>query len=229
MITHDVDQGSCDWWQLRAGMATASEFDRIITPKTEQPSGQIPKYLANKLAQWVQGGAPDAVESFTSHYMQQGTDAEPEARAAYKLHTGLDAVTVGFCERDDGIAGCSPDGLVGDDGGLELKCPALHTQIFYLLNNDNLLDAYKCQVHGCLWVTGRKWWEIASFHRSIPHVIARVRVKPDEFTERLGKAVTDFAGSLARAKKHLIDLGVEPLPVYEGTTQEDAAMAMFAP
>lgn len=227
MKIHDVEQGSSDWWKLRGQMATASEFSKIITPGKGQLSAQAPKYLAKKLSEWMmaaRGGSPEAVESFTNKWTQQGTDTEPEARAAYHIHTGHEATVVGFVERADGSCGGSPDALVGDEGGLELKCPALHTHIGYLLNHDTLVDTYKCQVHGMLWVTGRPWWDLVSYHREFPHVIVRIRIEPDSFTDNLGDAISDFAADLEDAKARLLKMGVEPLPGFEPTMSEEEAL-----
>jgi len=76
------------------------------------------------------------IEAYTSRAMQDGIDMEPEARACYSFLAGGEVKQVGFCLSDDGRFGCSPDGLVGDDGGLELKCPLPKTHIKYLVEGE---------------------------------------------------------------------------------------------
>ena len=116
----DVEQGSRAWVEARLGIPTASAFKRIIT-STGKLSAQRERYQAELLAEWVYG---EPAEDLTDNLnIARGKALEPEARRYYSFHAGVDATTVGFCVRDDGIAGASPDGLVNPDGLLELKCP----------------------------------------------------------------------------------------------------------
>jgi hypothetical protein len=84
---------------------------------------------------------------------------------------------VGLCYSDDKKFACSPDGLVGEDGGLEIKCPLVATHIGYLLNGELPSDYFQ-QVQGCLFVTGRKWWDFMSYSPGLKPFI--IRVKRDE-------------------------------------------------
>ncbi|NRA59027.1 MAG: YqaJ viral recombinase family protein, partial [Phycisphaerales bacterium] len=199
MKTHRVKQGTRDWYMLRLGKPTASCFDRIITPKTGKASAQQDWYLFDLLAERVMGCPPEDAEAYTNRAIEHGNEFEPMARAAYALEHDADVVEVGFCETDDGFAGCSPDGLVGDDGGLELKCPQLATHLRYLKDPAELVAAYRCQVHGCLWVAGRDWWDIASYApwQGVPMVVERVR--RDEFTDALGEALGEFQEKYEKA------------------------------
>ena len=189
MIVHRCEQGSPEWWSVRCGVPSASCFHRIITPKTGKLSAQAFPYICELIADRVLGIPPQAVDSFASAPMQQGIDMEPEARSWYEFDRGVTVDQVGFITTDDGRFGCSPDGLVGDVGGLELKCPQVKTHVGYLLNG-GLPDEYKCQVHGALVVTGRKWWDFVSYARHLPALV--VRVVRDEFTEQLEAALQEF-------------------------------------
>jgi YqaJ-like viral recombinase domain len=141
------------------------------------------------IAQRISGGVPLEVESYTSHAMQYGIDTEPEARQWYATYTRNSVRRVGFVTTADGRFGCSPDGLIEPDGGLELKCPLLKTHVGYL-RDGGLPSEYKCQVHGCLAVTGAKWWDFVSFCHGAPPIL--IRVEPDDFTKALRDALDLF-------------------------------------
>lgn len=124
--------------------------------------------------------------------LQWGTDVEPMAREAYELDTGFCVVESEFIHHPGlSFAGCSPDGLVGEDGGIEMKCPKdprVHLQRFF----DGVPEEYIPQVQGCMWVTGRKWWDFVSFDPRMPasHQLFIKRVERDEeFIAKLESAV----------------------------------------
>ena len=146
MIILDCDQNSDEWFAARLGIPTASCFDKICTP-TGKSSTQSAAYMNKLLADWLLG-SPSA--TFTNDAVARGTDLEGEARSYYEFYTGLSVQQVGFCYRDTAhLVGASPDGLVGDDGGIEIKCPLPHTHVGYLLS-DTIPTAYNAQVQGPL-------------------------------------------------------------------------------
>ncbi len=188
MIRHDVVQGSHAWIQARLGVVTGSGFDAILTPKTMKPSEKSHGYLALLLAETVLG-AP--VDETSSEWMQRGTELEMEARAKYGWIKGVDPEIVGFLTRDDGRVGCSPDSLVGDDGGLEIKCPKANTHTGYFLRPETLVEAYNGQVQAGLYITGRKWWDLMSYCPPMPEVIQRVT--PNQaYLDAIGPAIDAF-------------------------------------
>lgn len=160
-IHSTVQQGSLAWLELRAGKVTASEIGEMLTPQFKPRTGDRPqKYLYTKLAEHVlRGPLPDSGRSFA---MEQGSIREEEARPWLEMETGLEVQTVGFIETDDGRAGCSPDGLIGEYGGAEIKCPQPATHVRYLIEGI-LPEQYITQVHASLYVTGRKWWYFLSY------------------------------------------------------------------
>lgn len=182
-------QGTEEWFAARRGIATASEFSRVLTPAKGKLSAQAQDYACELVAELAINETPEAIESFTSRAMQYGIDTEGEARKFYQFDRDAEVSQVGFCVTDCGRFGCSPDGLVGDDGGLELKCPLPKTQVQYLVN-EGLPDCYKCQVHGALVVTGRPWWDFMSYCHGLPPLI--IRVHRDEFTDKLADALDEF-------------------------------------
>lgn len=175
MIVHtEFKQGSVEWMMARAGIPTASEFDALITPKGARRTGEMPKtYVAKKVAEVWQGGP---LPTFQGNDMEQGQILESEAIPWYELEYGT-VTRVGFITTDDKRTGCSPDGLLGEDGGIEIKCPEAHTHVKYLINGV-LPDDYFAQVHGCMYVTGRKWWRFLSYRRGFPAF--RLTVERDE-------------------------------------------------
>lgn len=152
MIWHDVEGDSQQWHELRLGIPTASEFHRIVTPRKLTISSQAEGYLYRLLAEWLTG---QELPSYESDYMTLAKENEPRARKAYEMLTGSEVTNGGFFTTDDGLIGCSPDGLVGADGDLEIKCPALNTHIGYALNGPG--DDYRLQVQGRLMIHGREW------------------------------------------------------------------------
>jgi len=197
--THLCQQATEEWFKLRCGVATASEFDNLVTPEWKIRTGATPEtYLLKKLAE-RHLGSPQL--SYSSGAMEQGVLREDEARAWYEFNRSAQVERVGFCTTDDGKAGCSPDGLVGEDGGLEIKCPEAHTHLRYLMAGVLPKD-YAAQVQGSLFITGRKWWDFLSYNRSFPALV--VRVTPDPVAqEAIGKALGQFTAALDTAFIHL--------------------------
>lgn len=188
MTVYDCPQYSDEWWALRRGVPTASEFGCIITPAKGELSKQAETYACRLIADKYDAfyGRP---EEYVSAAMKNGSIMEPEARRFYEFERDVDVRQVGFCLTDDGRFGCSPDGLVGDDGGLELKTPQPHTHVKYLLDGVLPLD-YRPQVHGAMAVTGRDWWDFMSYSAGLPKLL--VRVERDDYTKRLQDALEEF-------------------------------------
>ena len=183
------EQLSPEWWEARRGVPTASNFDRIITPKTGKPSAQMDGYIDELIGDLDSLNPPVFSQNGYTAAMAEGRDSEPEARLFYSLERDVDVCEVGFVLSDCGRFGCSPDGLVDPDGGLELKCPLPRTHVGYV-RAGKLPDEYKPQVHGCLAVTGRAWWDFLSYAPGMPPVL--VRVTPDDYTAALKEALEVF-------------------------------------
>lgn len=201
MTVIDCEQYSDAWWSAHRGVPTASRFAKIVTPKLARYSASAAELICRLIAETLtteplaDQGAPE------SYAIRRGNQLEPEARRWYEFECGLDVRQVGLCLTDDGRFGCSPDGLVGEDGGLELKCPLPATHVAYLLEG-KVPDDYMPQVHGSLIVTGRKWWEFVSYCPGLPSL--RVRVTPTDYTRKLELALeqfwADYQAALGRFK-----------------------------
>ena len=182
----DCIQGSPEWHAARLGVASASNFSKILA----KGQGKTRKAYMLRLAAEILSSEPQ--ETYSNAAMERGIEIEPQAREYYEGLNGVKVEQVGFCKLDDNI-GCSPDGLVGTDGGIEIKCPNTTTHITYILA-DKLPSEYVAQVQGSLWVTDRKWWDFISFD---PRLKGRpswsIRVERDEaYINKLAIEVNQF-------------------------------------
>jgi hypothetical protein len=198
----NVAQRSEEWFAARRGLPTCSRFDMILTPKTGKPASAQETLINQLIAESVLPPEDGLLRrNFTTPEIEQGMILEAEARCAYELeHANGAAVTeVGFLRSACGRFGGSPDALVGDEGGVEIKCPQAATHVGYLRAGE-LPPEYRCQVHGYLVVTGRPWWDFFSYARSFPPL--RVRVVADDFTAKLAAELDAFCTRYAaeRAK-----------------------------
>jgi hypothetical protein len=200
---HDCQQGSSSWLQLRAGIPTASCFDRIVTPKTGKPSASAEKYLHRLLAEKIMGH-PITDQAVTS-WMSRGTELEGDAVLYYEAQRDLDTMRVGFMSNDDGTIGASPDRLVGDVGLLEVKCHNEEKHIGYLLTREADAD-HRAQVQGQLWVSGRRWADLLCFHPELPACIIRVE-RDEPYIALLAEHVGAFVDRLAEATQRATDSG----------------------
>jgi putative phage-type endonuclease len=182
-------QGTPEWYAARCGVPSASNFDKIIC-LDGKPSKQRLKYLWQLAGEAITGIAE---ESYQNAAMERGKALETEARELYRIVTGNEVQEVGFCM--NGGFGASPDGLVGEDGLLEIKCPSLATHVGYLLANELPSDYFQ-QTAGQLLVTGRKWCDFMSYYPGMKPLI--VRVTPDKkFQAILEAELKTFCAELA--------------------------------
>lgn len=183
----DVEQGTDDWMQCRLGLPTASKFATVMA----KGEGKTRNEYMRKLAGEILTGEP--MESFTNAHMERGRVMEDEARELYAFVHDADIRRVGFIK--NGAKGGSPDSLVGNDGGLEIKTALAHIQIERLLRGD-LPPEHKAQVHGNIWVAERDWWDFCSYWPKLP--LLKVRVYRDEaYIKQLSDAVDAFNDELA--------------------------------
>ena len=203
MKIHDCLQGSAQWFKLRAGIPTASEFHRLVTPKWKIKTGDGPHtYMCEKLAEAWTGMPLPQVASFGA--LEQGTILEEEALPFYELTEGHALTRVGFITADSGRIGCSPDGMLDDGTGIEIKCPQAQTHVSYLLDGV-VPDDYLAQVHASMLVTGAPVWRFMSYRRNFPPLL--IEVARDEEIQKVLRAALDiflesFDGALAALKHH---------------------------
>jgi len=195
MKMYQCVQGSDEWFAVKLGKVSASHFSEVLNKATGRKT-----YMYRLLAERLSG---EPQESYNNKAMETGIETEPEARAYYEaLHGQIEQV--GFVELNDDV-GCSPDGLVGLDGLVEIKCPYPSTHIQYIDKN-KMPANYIPQVQGQLWVTGRKWCDFVSFD---PRVKARpfwmIRVQRDEkYIKVLSLAVETFVGEMKELEEKIV-------------------------
>lgn len=183
MKFYDIEQNSEDWLALRLGKFTASTFsDLFMKKETAGYKKAIRKVVYERLT----GESP---ESFSNDYMERGHEIEPLAREAYEIKTFNTVTNGGFFEYNEWV-GASPDGLIGEDGLLEIKSPIYNTMIDYLI--DNILPRqYLYQVQGQLFVTGRKWCHFIAYHPKLPLLF--IEVLPNPIIQEQIKAAIEAA------------------------------------
>jgi putative phage-type endonuclease len=160
-----MDQGTTEWFAARCGKVTASRVADVIAKTKTGYSTSRDNYMAQLVCERMTG---KPAESFSNSAMQWGTDTEPFARAAYEATQGVMVEEVGFV-RHSSIewAGASPDGLVGDDGLVEIKCPNTLTMIETLLSQ-KVPGKYFAQMQFQMACTGRKWTDYVVFDPRMP-------------------------------------------------------------
>lgn len=188
-----TEQGTAEWLAERAGKVTASALSNVMMAKT---TAGYQNYLAQLICERLTG---QPVETFKSAAMEYGTETEPQARAFYELETGLTVAECGFIPHPSlEWSGASPDGLIGDDGLVEIKCPQPAKHIKNLMGG-TIDKAYSLQMAWQMECTGREWCDFVSFNPSFPdHLQLQItRVERDaELVEEIKAAVTAFLADL---------------------------------
>lgn len=192
-----VEQGTTAWAMARLGIPTASQFHRIVTPKTGKRSSQLEEY-AHELLTEQHTGEPqdDALAGF----MQRGTILEKKAVSYYELQSDCTVERVGFITNDEGTVGCSPDGLVGDRGGVEIKTPKADTHMGYLCGVAR--EKYRCQVQGSLWIAERDTWDFVSYSPVMPSVVVPF-TRDEPFIKLLADGIRQLQDYMAEMKEKL--------------------------
>ena len=179
-----MDQGSESWFQVRIGKVTASRVADVIAKTKTGYSASRDNYMAQLVCERLTG---QKGESFTNAAMQHGTETEPLARAAYEALQDVLVDEVGFVPHPTiEMAGASPDGLVGDDGLVEIKCPETKGMIEALLTK-KVPGKYFTQMQFQMACTGRQWCDFVSFDNRLPEMfqLFMTRVPRDEVFIRL--------------------------------------------
>lgn len=185
----DCDQNSPEWYQARCGIVTASRFKDVLA----KGEGKVRSRYLYELAAEIMRGYPEP-ETYSNPYMERGHALEDEARQHFAFEHALEPVRVGFVRRSDLRAGCSPDSLIGDDGGLEIKTALGHIQM-ERRHRGTLPAEHVAQVQGSMWITGRKWWSFVSYSPDLPLFHVRVE-RDDAYIARLAEAVATFSAEL---------------------------------
>lgn len=202
----DIIQGSPEWHAMRVGKVTASRVADVIAKTRTGWGASRANYMADLIAEKLTG---EPAPSFTNGAMQWGIDQEPNARAAYEFKTDCEVVAIGFAIhpmiRD---SGASPDGLVGDHGMVEFKCPNTATHIETLLSGD-VPGKYVTQMQWQMACTNRHWCDWVSFDPRMPEsmklFVHRIP-RDDAMITQLEKDVREFLDEMAKKLAQLIAL-----------------------
>lgn len=177
MKVYNCEQGSEEWLKCRLGKLTGSVAHTIAT------RGKGLETLCLEKATEILTGIIS--DGYKNDAMQHGNDYEAEARSIYELETGNTVIQVGFCE-DNEFVGVSPDGLIGDDGLIEIKCPTDKTYTQYLIDGV-IKPEYYSQMQMQMLITNRNWCDYVVYNPNFKKTIIIKRVKADkEHMEKIG-------------------------------------------
>lgn len=216
-MTSEIIQGSPEWHAIRCGKVTASRIADVVARDRSGKGWGVSRtnYAAQLIAERLTG-VP--AETYTNAAMQWGTDMEPDARAAYQFYANMRVQVVGFVAHPSiADSGASPDGLVGDDGLVQFKCPNTATHIETLFGA-SISGGYQKQMLWEMACTGRRWCDFASFDPRLPESM-RLHVtrfhRDDEAIKALESEVVDFLKEL-RLTVHRLRSRYEPDSVVPG-------------
>lgn len=195
MKIFEFEQYSPEWWSTRCALPSASRAGEILTP-TGRASASADKYLAELVADSL--GYQEIDDDLQSYWMARGSILEAEARDYFELQTGRSVRQVGLLTNDEGTACCSPDGLIDDETGWEVKCPMPKNHIMYVLAGE-LPKIYLPQVHFSMAVSGLKKWYFGSYHPEIEPF--GIMVEWDDYTDKMAAALAAFIDKLQKAKE----------------------------
>lgn len=191
MQVFDCEQGSDEWLAVRAGIPTASEFCTVMAKGRDGGASKTRRTYMLKLAGEVLTGEP--MDRYSNGHMERGHEMEAEARDLYAFMQDVEPRCVGFIR--NGNKGGSPDSLVGDDGGVEIKTALPHIQIERLLAG-KVPPEHLPQVQGNIWIAEREWWDFVSYWPKLPPLIVRA-YRDEPYIKTLSAAVDQFNEELA--------------------------------
>jgi hypothetical protein len=186
----DIEQRGPEWFAARCGMVTASVVGQLLTPTLKVASNDTSRSVTAALvAERVTGWSESTYANFD---MQRGIEHEPIAREKYAEVNKVDVAEVGLMilERDGWRLGYSPDGLVGDDGLIEIKCPRAKGHLSTVVAGE-VPAYYMAQCQAALFVSGRQWIDYVSFCSGMPLWTKRVLPDP-KWHDAIADAVTAF-------------------------------------
>lgn len=198
-------QGTEQWQLDRCGRATASEFSCVLAKGEGKTRAS---YMRRVVTERLIGKPIE--NGFSNGHMLRGQIQEPFARLAYEAATGEPVELAGFIKHPTLMTGCSPDGLIGKDGGGEFKC-VIPTVQLETWQRGEYPPEHRAQVQGNLWITGRQWWEFCSYSPDMPaHLqLYRFRVQRDEaYIAILEREVSKFLQEVDAMYERFMRMGL---------------------
>ena len=234
IVVLNCGQGSQAWIDARLGIPTASNFSKIVTAKGNL-SASRDNYLAELLVEWESG---EAFEDFEGNFWtERGLELEGEAFDQYEFITDRMPTAVGLIYKDETrMVSCSPDGLVGSEGMIELKCPSRKIHLLYLIRSRlrprEVPPVYHAQVQGQLWVSGRQWCDFVSYFPGLPTVVIRAYPEPG-WQEQLAAAIGVFTKEIEEGRQWMRDMGIplamddhEPLAAAKTPAKQESKLSV---
>ena len=194
-------QRSPKWFAARGGKVTGSCVSDVLTKVKTGESTSRANYRAQLVVERITG--LPAGGDYTNAAIQRGTDLEPVARVAYEVKTGSLALETGFWHDDN--MGASPDGLIDDDGLLEIKCPSLATHFGYL-KAGTVPSKYVPQIQMQMFVTGREWCDFVSFCPEYPEHLRLMIVRCKRDDEYISNMVIEINKFLSEVQTDVLFL-----------------------
>lgn len=189
VIYRDFEQNSPEWFAVRAGIPTASEFENIL-PKGK---GKMRLSYMRKLAAEIITKEPE--EQVSAYALKRGHIMEPIARETYAFITDTSPDTVAFIKSDDGKIGCSPDALIDNNGILEIKTKKPDF-VIECIENDVFVEEHKAQCQGILWVSEREWIDLVVYYPKTPLFVKRA-YRDEKYIKTLAEQVDIFNAELS--------------------------------
>lgn len=198
MKIYNFEQRTDEWYAIRKGKMTASNAETIIA------NGKgLETYIYNLMAEYYSSAEK---ENYINADMQRGIDLEPEARLEFEFYTDLDVQEVGFIEYNEFI-GVSPDGLIGDDGLIEIKCPN-DSIYFKLLLSNNIKPEYIAQMQMQMYVTDRQYCYFVSYNPNFEKSLYIKKINRDEeMIEKLKKGLERGTQLIKEIKENFRKVG----------------------
>lgn len=188
-IYNELEQGTPEWLEARRGIVTASTVGKLLTSTGKVANNDTSRALTDTLIAERITGRVEPI--FPTRDMERGTILEPYARDLYAEHYApVDEIGFARLDEDFYTLGASPDGLVGSDGGIEIKCPRPRTHLA-TLRTEKVPAQYMAQIQACMYVLDRSWWDFISYAPGLPLFVKRVD-RDEAWTESIRQACENF-------------------------------------
>lgn len=203
----DCEQGTEEWFRVRSGMPTASEFATVMAKGKGGEDSKTRRTYLYKLAGEIITGEP--MESYSNVHMERGKAMEAEARSFYSFMRDADPEQIGFVV--NGRKGCSPDSFIGSEGMLEIKTALPHIMIECMVK-DEFPPQHKAQCQGALWVCEREWIDLVVYWPRMPPFVKRA-YRDNGYIANLAGCVEAFNAELDELVERINRYGREPRPL----------------
>jgi hypothetical protein len=199
-------QGTLDWFHRRLGIVTASNVELLL--KSSRRKGERSQswatYLDKLLAQRL---THEVTDNYKNEHMDRGHEDEPHAKNSYEIETGNEVIECGFitkfadAKKTICVAGYSPDGLVGNDGAIEIKSKLSHLHVRVMIN-DIVPTEHIAQIQSGLWISEREWCDFVCYSARMPLFIRRV-YRDEKLIEKIEDKVRSFNYELAELEEQM--------------------------